>query len=92
MPAYFNDAQRQATKDAGAIAGLVIGLLVLLVLLALLFIRSRNGLQSVPGTAANSEAWNKTRDLSSHNNPVYAATDANAANVNYEEVKIDTNV
>ena len=22
MPAYFNDAQRQATKDAGAIAGL----------------------------------------------------------------------
>ena len=23
-PAYFNDAQRQATKDAGAIAGLLI--------------------------------------------------------------------
>jgi len=22
VPAYFNDAQRQATKDAGAIAGL----------------------------------------------------------------------
>lgn len=22
MPAYFNDAQRQATKDAGVIAGL----------------------------------------------------------------------
>ena len=24
VPAYFNDAQRQATKDAGAIAGLVV--------------------------------------------------------------------
>ena len=25
VPAYFNDAQRQATKDAGAIAGLAVG-------------------------------------------------------------------
>jgi len=24
VPAYFNDAQRQATKDAGAIAGLTV--------------------------------------------------------------------
>jgi len=24
VPAYFNDAQRQATKDAGVIAGLVV--------------------------------------------------------------------
>lgn len=24
VPAYFNDAQRQATKDAGAIAGLIV--------------------------------------------------------------------
>lgn len=28
VPAYFNDAQRQATKDAGTIAGLVVARII----------------------------------------------------------------
>ena len=28
VPAYFNDAQRQATKDAGTIAGLTVAIIL----------------------------------------------------------------